>query len=101
MIYTLVGLVDLILAVAMYVIFAQVIVSWLIVFKIINLHSGVVRSIIEGLDRITGPVYRPIRKVLPDFGGMDFSPVVVILIIIFIRSKLLPGILMEVGPTIT
>jgi len=101
MIYTLVGLVDLILKVAMYVIFAQVIVSWLIVFKIINLHSGVVRSIIEGLDRITGPVYRPIRKVLPDFGGMDFSPVVVILIIIFIRSKLLPGILMEVGPTIT
>jgi YggT family protein len=101
MIYTLVGLVDLILAVAMYVIFAQVIVSWLIVFKIINLHSGVVRSIIEGLDRITGPIYRPIRKVLPDFGGMDFSPLVVILIIIFIRSKLLPGILMEVGPTIT
>jgi len=101
MIYTLVGLVDLILAVAVYVIFAQVIISWLIVFKVINLHSGVVRSIIDALDRITGPIYRPIRKVLPDFGGMDFSPLVVILIIIFIRSKLLPGILMEVGPTIT
>ena len=101
MIYTLVGLVDLILAVAVYVIFAQVIVSWLIVFKVINLHSGVVRGIIEALDRVTSPIYRPIRKLLPDFGGMDFSPLVVILIIIFIRSKLLPGILMEVGPTIT
>jgi YggT family protein len=101
MIYTLVGLVDLILAVAMYVIFAQVIVSWLIVFNVINLHSGPVRSIIQALDRITGPIYRPIRKLLPDFGGMDFSPLVVILIIVFIRSKLLPGILMEVGPTIT
>lgn len=101
MIYTLVGLVDLILAVAVYVIFAQVIISWLIVFKIINLHSGVVRGIIEALDRITGPIYRPIRKLLPDFGGMDFSPLVVILIIIFLRRYLLPGILLEAGNTIT
>ena len=101
MIYTLVGLVDLILAVAMWVIFAQVIISWLIVFNVINLHSGVVRSIIQALDRITGPVYRPIRKVLPDFGGMDFSPLVVILVIIALRKYVLPGILLEVGPTIT
>jgi YggT family protein len=101
MIYTLVGLVDIVLMVAVWIIFAQVIVSWLIVFKVINLHSGVVRSIIEALDRITSPIYRPIRKLLPDFGGIDFSPLVVILVIIFIRSKLLPGILMEVGPTIT
>ncbi|HSJ41233.1 MAG TPA: YggT family protein [Xanthobacteraceae bacterium] len=101
MIYTLVGLVDLILAVVMYVIFAQVIVSWLIVFNVINLHSGAVRSIVQALERMTGPIYRPIRKLLPDFGGIDFSPLVVILIIIFLRSKLLPGILMEAGPTIT
>jgi YggT family protein len=101
MIYTLVGLVDLILAVAMYVIFAQVIVSWLIVFNVINLHSGAVRSIIQALDRITGPVYRPIRKLLPDFGGMDFSPLIVILIIIALRKYVLPGILLEAGPTIT
>jgi len=101
MIYTLVGLVDLVLAVVMYVIFAQVIVSWLIVFNVINLHSGAVRSIVQALERMTGPIYRPIRKLLPDFGGIDFSPLVVILIIIFLRSKLLPGILMEAGPTIT
>ena len=101
MIYTLVGIVDLILSVAMWVIFVQVIVSWLIVFNVINLHSGVVRSIIQALDRITGPVYRPIRKLLPDFGGMDFSPMVVILLIIALRSYVLPGILMETGPTIT
>ena len=101
MIYTLVGLVDLVLMVAIWIIFAQVIISWLIVFKVINLQSGVVRSIIDALDRITGPIYRPIRKLLPDFGGIDFSPLVVILGIIFIRSKLLPGILMEVGPTIS
>jgi YggT family protein len=101
MIYTLVGLIDLILAVAMWVIFAQVIVSWLIVFNVINLHSGPVRGIIHALERITEPVYRPIRKLLPDFGGMDFSPLVVILVIIAIRKYVLPGILLEVGPTIT
>jgi len=101
MVYTLVGLVDLILWVAMWVIIIQVIVSWLIVFKVINLHSGAVRSIIDALDRITSPIYRPIRKVLPDFGGIDFAPMIVILIIIFLRSKLLPGVLMEVGNTIT
>jgi YggT family protein len=101
MIFTLIGLVDIILMVAMWVIFAQVIVSWLIVFNVINVHSGAVRGAIQALDRITAPVYRPIRKILPDFGGIDFSPLVVLLIIYFIRAKLLPGILMEVGPTIT
>jgi YggT family protein len=85
----------------MYVIFAQVIVSWLIVFNVINLHSGPVRSIIEALERLTAPIYRPIRKLLPDFGGIDFSPMVVILIIIALRRYFLPGILMEAGPTIT
>jgi YggT family protein len=101
MIYTLVGLVDLILAVAMWVIIAQVILSWLIVFNVINLQSDGVRAVIRALERITAPLYRPIRRILPDFGGIDFSPMVLIIIIIFIRSKVLPGILMEVGPTIT
>ena len=101
MIYTLIGLVDLILAVAMWVIIAQVILSWLIVFNVINLQSDGVRAVIRALERITAPLYRPIRRILPDFGGIDFSPMVLIIIIIFIRSKVLPGILMEVGPTIT
>jgi YggT family protein len=101
MIYTLIGIIDFILAIVMYVIFAQVILSWLVVFNVINLHSPAVRSIVGALERITAPIYRPIRRLLPDFGGLDFSPLVVILVIILIRSKVLPGILMEVGPTIT
>jgi YggT family protein len=101
MIYTLVGIVDLVLKVLMYVIFAQVILSWLIAFNVINIHSGGVRAFIVALDRLTAPLYRPIRRLLPDFGGMDFSPMVIILIIIIIRSKVLPGILLELGPTIT
>ena len=101
MIYTLVGLVDMILWVAMWVILIQVILSWLIVFNVLNTTSQGVRTVVRVLDRLTEPLYRPLRRILPDFGGIDFAPLIVILVIIFIRSKLLPGILMEVGPTIT
>ena len=101
MIFMLVGIVDVILQVLMYVIFAQVILSWLIAFNVINLHSGAVRTIVVAIDRLTAPLYRPIRRMLPDFGGIDFSPWVILLVIAVIRSKVLPGILMEVGPTIT
>src|SRR4051812_14903906 len=101
MIYMLVGIVDVILQVLMYIIFAQVILSWLIAFGVINLHSGAVRSIVGAIDRLTAPLYRPIRRMLPDFGGIDFSPLVILLVIAVIRSKVLPGILMETGPTIS
>ena len=101
MIFTLVGLVDLILWVVMWVILVQVILSWLLVFNVLNTSSPGVRAVVRALDRITAPLYRPLRRILPDFGGIDFAPLIVILLIIFIRSKLLPGILMEVGPTIT
>ncbi len=101
MIYMLVGIVDIILRIVMYIIFAQVILSWLIAFNIINLNTGPVRTIITAIDRMTAPMYRPIRRILPDFGGIDFSPLVILLIIGILRSKVLPGILLELGPTIT
>ena len=101
MIFMLVGIVDVILRIAMWVIIAQVIISWLVVLNVINVHSGPMRSIVMAIDRITEPLYRPIRKILPDFGGIDFSPLVILIIIGIIRSKVLPGILLEAGPTIT
>jgi YggT family protein len=101
MIFMLVGIVDVLLRVTMYVIFAQVILSWLIAFNVINIHSGAVRSFVVAIDRLTAPLYRPIRRLLPDFGGIDFSPLVILLVIAVIRAKVLPGILLEVGPTIT
>ncbi|MEO5809246.1 MAG: YggT family protein [Sphingomicrobium sp.] len=101
MIYTLIGIVDFILMVLTWIIFAQVILSWLVAFNVINTSSNLVRSLLRGLDRITAPLYRPVQKLLPDFGGIDFSPLVILLAIFLIRDKLLPGILLEVGPTIT
>ncbi|MCL6741384.1 YggT family protein [Sphingomonas sp. RB56-2] len=59
----------------------QVIVSWLVAFNVVNLHQPFVRALYTGMERVTEPVYRPIRKVLPDFGGLDFSPIVLLLLI--------------------
>jgi len=84
--------VDFLLNVLVYLIIIQAILSWLVAFNVINTQSDFVRSFLMALDRMTAPIYRPIRKVLPDFGGLDFSPLVVLLLIkaiqIVIRSSL-------------
>jgi YggT family protein len=53
-----------------------------------------VRNFILALDRMTAPIYRPIRRMLPDFGGIDFSPLVVLIVVQVLR-KLLQGVLMQ------
>lgn len=100
MIYSLFSILDMLLQLIVYLIIAQVIVSWLVAFNVINTQSGFVRSVLTALDRLTAPIYRPIRKVMPDFGGIDFSPIVVLLAIQIIR-KLLVGLSLEMSPTIT
>jgi YggT family protein len=63
----------------------QAILSWLVAFNVINSRSGIMRDFVVALDRMTQPVYRPIRKILPDFGGIDFSPLVVLLLLQALR----------------
>ncbi len=70
------------------VIFVQVVLSWLVAFNVINTHNDFVRNFLRALDYITEPLYRPIRKILPDFGGIDFSPLVVLLVIQLLRIVL-------------
>ena len=100
MIYSLFSILDMLLQLVVYIIIAQVILSWLVAFNVINTQSGFVRSLLTGLDRLTGPLFRPIRRLLPDFGGIDFSPIVVLLAIQIVR-KLLVGLSLEMSPTIT
>jgi YggT family protein len=71
-------------ALAILIIF-QAILSWLVVFNVINTRSDGVRRFVEALERMTEPLYRPFRRILPDFGGIDFSPIVVLLIIQALR----------------
>jgi len=63
------------------VVIVQVVLSWLVSFNVVNLHQPFVRAIYVALERITDPLYRPIRKVLPDLGGIDFSPIVLLILI--------------------
>jgi YggT family protein len=69
----------------MYIVIAAVILSWLIVFNVINTRNHVVAMISDFLYRITEPVFRPIRNFMPNLGGIDFSPLIVLLIIYVIR----------------
>lgn len=101
MIYALIGIIDVILGVLVWIIIAQVVVSWLVAFNVINTSSNFVRTILQVLDQITAPLYRPLRRILPDFGGIDFSPLIILVLVSILRSKVLPGILLEIGPTIT
>jgi len=72
---------DLLLGVLRWIIIIQAILSWLVAFNVINTYNDFVRQVLFALDKITAPIYRPIRKVMPDFGALDLSPLVVLLII--------------------
>jgi YggT family protein len=76
---------DMIFDVIWYLVLAQVILSWLINFQVLNLRQPLVAQIWDGLNRLFEPIYRPIRRVLPDMGGLDLSPLVLLLGIYAIR----------------
>jgi len=99
MLYALFSIVDMILQILVWVIIVQVIISWLVAFNVVNTSSNFVRTIFVGLDRLTAPLYRPIRKIMPDFGGIDFSPIVLILAIQILR-KLNEGLALETSATL-
>ena len=94
MFYALFGIIDMILQVLVWIIIAQIILSWLVAFRVIDTSSNFVRTVLDVLDRLTAPLYRPIRKIMPDFGGIDFSPLVILLLIQVIR-KLLAGVVAQ------
>ncbi|MDD3444063.1 MAG: YggT family protein [Zavarzinia sp.] len=85
--------IDLILSLYTWVLIISAIMSWLVAFNVINPYSPAVRSIGQGLYAVTEPLLRPIRRVIPSAGGMDFSPVVLLIIIFFLR-RFIPEILL-------
>ena len=93
----LIDILQMLLWVLSWIVIVQVILSWLYAFNVINPGSGFMQSMTEALEKITAPLYRPIRKVLPDFGGIDFSPLVLLLAIAIV-SKLLGGMAAEIPP---
>lgn len=76
-----------------WVIIIQAVLSWLVAFNVVNTSSEFVRSVLYALDRITGPIYRPIRRIMPDLGALDLSPLVVLLILYILMNIVLPNIM--------
>ena len=84
------GIVYIVLEAVWWIIIVQAVLSWLIAFNVINTSNEYVRNGLYALDRMTEPLYRPVRKILPDLGALDLSPMVVLLAILIIRQAILP-----------
>lgn len=75
-----------------YVVIAGVVLSWLMGFGVVNAYNPTVRSIWQALNALTEPLLRPIRKVLPNLGAIDISPIILLLGCFFVQSVVLPNI---------
>lgn len=86
---SLLEIIMLVLNVVWFIIIAHVIMSWLIQFQVLNLHQQLVAQIWYGLQRLTEPMYRPIRRILPPMGGLDLAPLVALIGVAALRIILI------------
>jgi YggT family protein len=87
----LIGFIVLVIDLYIWVVIASAILSWLVAFNVVNMNNRFVLSIADMLYRLTEPALRPIRNILPNLGGIDISPVILILLLLFIRDVVLLG----------
>jgi YggT family protein len=76
----------LILGIIWFIVIAHIVVSWLVHFQVLNLRQPLVSQIWYMLNRLVEPIYRPIRRVMPDLGGLDLAPLVVLIVLFFVRN---------------
>ena len=84
--YSVLMLIDRIIDLYVWVIILSAVLSWLVAFDIVNMRNRFVYLVGDTLNRLTEPVYRPVRRFLPDMGGLDLSPLIVILGLWFLRD---------------
>ena len=87
----LIGFLVLVIDLYIWVVIASAILSWLIAFNVVNTQNRFVYSVAETLYRLTEPALRPIRSIIPNLCGIDISPVILILFMLFIRDVVLLG----------
>lgn len=88
----LLGFISYLITLYTYIIIAGVVMSWLMAFGVINGHNPMVRSIWQGLNALTEPLLGPIRRKLPNMGGIDISPIILLLACTFLQAVVLPNI---------
>jgi YggT family protein len=91
--YSLVWLIGTVIQIYIFILIVQVVMSWLIAFNVVNTRNRFVYTVADIAYKLTEPALRPIRRILPNFGGIDLSPVVLILLLGFIQ-RLLPELLL-------
>jgi YggT family protein len=84
-----VWLIDTLITIYIWLLIAQAVLSWLLAFGVVNRHNRAVAVIGDFLYRVTEPALRPIRAFLPNFGGIDISPIVLILLLMFFERLVL------------
>ncbi len=90
--YAIFWLIDTVLGIFIMLVFAQVVLSWLVGFNVVNTRNRFVYLVGDFLHRVTEPALRPIRRLLPNFGGLDVSPVVLLVVLYFIQLLLIRDI---------
>jgi len=79
-------LVDTIITIYIWLLIASAVLSWLVAFNVVNTRNQVVHTVGDLLYRLTEPLLRPIRSMLPHLGGIDISPVILIIGLLFLRQ---------------
>ncbi len=81
-------LIDKVIDIYTWIVIAGAIMSWLVAFGVVNVNNKFIRMVVDVLYRLTEPVLRPIRSILPNLGGVDISPVILLLGLFFVKSLL-------------
>ncbi len=90
--FALIWLIDTLIGLYIWLLIASAVLSWLVAFNVVNTRNRVVYIVGDFLYRVTEPALRPIRRVLPNLGGLDISPVLLILLLLFLQNLLLRDI---------
>jgi YggT family protein len=83
-------IVDSLISLVILALVVSAILSWLIAFDVVNMRNRFIYQFSRFLDAVTRPILRPVQRVVPPFGGVDITPVIVIIVLIGIRRFLLP-----------
>ncbi len=88
----LLGFINYLIQLYVYILVAAVVLGWLMAFGVVNPYNPTVRAIAQALEAVTEPLLRPIRRAMPDLGAIDISPLVLLLACFFIQSVVIPNI---------
>jgi len=97
LIHFLYAVIDGLLALLVLAIIVSAVLSWLVAFDVINLRNRFVYNVAHFLDAVTRPVLRPVQRIIPPLGGVDISPIIVLIVIQAFRTYILPQMLLLGG----